>query len=304
MTQAARRPRNGHADLRASCDLALARLAAELQADLVQMTEAVQPAGRQLAAAGGERQLAVKRDPRAALDERSALALAAEAQALEPEQAEHAEAVVQPGDVDVGRLQVGARPQVRAGAGRSRLASCPPTGPTRRARAARCRPPRPGSGTCGRSGGVLARRDDHGGGAVDRDVAVEQAQRVADHLRRRGSRRCVRSPCITAFGLSWALRRAFSAIAANCSRVVPNSCMCRMPTAPSSSGRRTRRTEASTASSRRTPSGSTDTRSVASAPRGRLVQRAVDEHVAAQAEATAMQAWITARTCRALSGPP
>ena len=82
--------------------LALAGLAAHLEDGLVDEAEAVEPAGRQLAAVGVERQLALARDAVAALDERAALALAAEAERLEPRHGEEAEAVVELGDVDVG----------------------------------------------------------------------------------------------------------------------------------------------------------------------------------------------------------
>ncbi len=60
-------------------------------------------------------QLAVAGDPVPALDERAALALAAEAERLEPGHGEEAEAVVELGDVDVGGLEVGALPEVGAG---------------------------------------------------------------------------------------------------------------------------------------------------------------------------------------------
>ena len=62
-------------------DLAVAGLAPHLRRAFVQEAVAVQPAGRELAAVGVERQHAVARDALAALDERAALADAAEARA-------------------------------------------------------------------------------------------------------------------------------------------------------------------------------------------------------------------------------
>ena len=55
--------------------LTLARVSAQLEAGLVEVAEAVQPTGRQLATAGRQRQLAGQADALAALDERAALAL-------------------------------------------------------------------------------------------------------------------------------------------------------------------------------------------------------------------------------------
>ena len=52
----------GDADLGVARDLAVAGLAPELHARLVDEAEAVQPAGRELAAVGVERELAVERD--------------------------------------------------------------------------------------------------------------------------------------------------------------------------------------------------------------------------------------------------
>ena len=63
----------------------------------------MEAAGGELAAVGVERELAVAGDAAAALEERAALALAAEAERLEPRQRDEAEPVVQLGDVDVGR---------------------------------------------------------------------------------------------------------------------------------------------------------------------------------------------------------
>ncbi len=95
--------------------LALARLTPELHARLVEEAVAVQPTGRELAAVGVEREHAVAGDALAALDERSRLALAAEPHRLEPRHRDEREAVVHLGELHVGRLQVGAGPQLRAG---------------------------------------------------------------------------------------------------------------------------------------------------------------------------------------------
>src|SRR5512132_2352398 len=64
--------------------LAVAGLAPQLEARLVDEPEAVQPPRRQLAAVGVERQLAVERDAVPALDERARLPLAAEPERLQP----------------------------------------------------------------------------------------------------------------------------------------------------------------------------------------------------------------------------
>src|SRR5262249_58595196 len=106
--------------------LALAGFSAQLQARLVQVSEAVQATGRELTAARRERQLAGQADALAALDERAALTLAAELQTLEPVQGEHGEAVVELGAVDVGRLEIRARPQMLACAHRGGGGHVPP----------------------------------------------------------------------------------------------------------------------------------------------------------------------------------
>jgi hypothetical protein len=81
--------------------LAITALAPRLRARLVEEAIAVQPARRQLAAAGVQRRLPVTRDPRAALDERPALTRAAEPKRLEPGQRDEAEPVVELGHVDL-----------------------------------------------------------------------------------------------------------------------------------------------------------------------------------------------------------
>src|SRR5690606_22820534 len=97
---AAQRPAagRGHRDLGIARHLPRAALAPQLHARLVQEAVAVQPPRRELTAVRVERNLAVERDARAALDERPALPLAAEAERLEPRHREEAEAVVALGD--------------------------------------------------------------------------------------------------------------------------------------------------------------------------------------------------------------
>ena len=170
-------------DLDVLRDLALAGLAAQLEDGLVDEPEAVEPAGRQLAAVGVERQLALAGDAVAALDERAALALAAEAERLEPRHGEEAEAVVELGDVDVAGLEVGALPEVGAGVAgghRRGVVELVPRRPAPERRADRLE----ASDRVVDVGGVLGGRHDHGGGAVDRRVAVEEAERRGDHARR------------------------------------------------------------------------------------------------------------------------
>src|SRR4051794_33409241 len=73
-----------------SHDLPLAGLAPQLRARLVEEAIAVEASGRELAAVRVERQQPVARDALSAFDERSALALAAEAESLEPAQRDEA----------------------------------------------------------------------------------------------------------------------------------------------------------------------------------------------------------------------
>ena len=163
--------------------MAVAALAAQLHDRFVQEAETVQPAGRELPAVRVERQLAVERDPLAALDERPALAAPAEAERLEPRHREPAEAVVQLGDVDVAGAQIGARPHVRGGVACRHRRHVVPLVPRR---------PAPQRGAdrfdaCDRMvdrGRVLGGRHDHRGRPVDGNVAVEQAERGGDHAGR------------------------------------------------------------------------------------------------------------------------
>src|SRR5690606_4480950 len=94
-----------HRHLGIARHLPLAALAPQLHARLVQEAVAVQAAARELTPVRVERELAVERDARAALDEGAALALAAEAERLEPGHREEAEAVVALGHVHVGGAQ-------------------------------------------------------------------------------------------------------------------------------------------------------------------------------------------------------
>src|SRR6476620_10335770 len=107
---AAARP--DHADLGRRGDLPVARLAPHLRRALVQEAVAVQPSGRQLAAVRVERQPAVTRDPRAALDERSALADIAQAERFHPRHRQPGKAVVELRHLHVGGFEIGARPQL------------------------------------------------------------------------------------------------------------------------------------------------------------------------------------------------
>src|SRR6185437_13412313 len=76
-------------------DLALAALTTELHAGLVNEGEPVQSPARELAPRGVEREQSVTSDVGASFNERAALAAAAEAEGLEPDDGEHAEAVVE-----------------------------------------------------------------------------------------------------------------------------------------------------------------------------------------------------------------
>ena len=98
---------------RASGDLALARLAAQLADRLVDQAHAVGAAVRELAAVRVERDHAVAGDVLAAVEEVLGLADTAEAQRLQPGQAVEAEPVVQLGDVDIAGAQRRSGPQVR-----------------------------------------------------------------------------------------------------------------------------------------------------------------------------------------------
>ena len=155
-------------------------LAAQLHARLMDETEPVEPAARQLTPGGVEREHPQARDGGPVLDEGPALAPAAEPQRLQPHHGEDGEAVVELGHVHIGRPEVGPLPHggggVASGHG-GRVVELVPTGP----------PPQRGShgvhmaGRTGRVGGVVAVGDHERGGPVARGVAVEQAQRGGDH---------------------------------------------------------------------------------------------------------------------------
>ena len=81
--------------------------AAQLQDGFVDDPVAVHAPGRELAPVGVERQLAVEGDALAALDEGPGLAVAAQAEGLEPGEGEEREPVVELGDVDIARARVG-----------------------------------------------------------------------------------------------------------------------------------------------------------------------------------------------------
>ena len=168
-------------------DLTRTAVAAQLHARFVQHPVAVHAAGRQLTAVGVERQLAVERDPRRALHERARFAVAAQTERLEPREREEREAVVELGDVDVGRARDRCGPTSRP-----RL---PPTPSSGSRGACTSRPP-PGappiastrSGWFGQSAACVGGRDHERDRPVDRHVAVEQAERRRDRARARGSR--------------------------------------------------------------------------------------------------------------------
>ena len=71
----------GHCDLRTG-DLATPRMTPELRHRLVEQPKTVETPGRQLPPVGVERQLAIKVDPPAAIDERASLAFVTEPQRL------------------------------------------------------------------------------------------------------------------------------------------------------------------------------------------------------------------------------
>src|SRR4051794_12867731 len=100
----AARGRHAHLGLAATGPhhLTFAGLAPQLGARLVEEAVAVQPSRRQLPAVRVQREQAVPRDPLAALDEGTALALPAEAEGFEPAERDEAEAVVELRHVDVG----------------------------------------------------------------------------------------------------------------------------------------------------------------------------------------------------------
>ena len=91
----------------------------------MQEAVAVEPAGRELTARGVEREGPVAGDTGTAFDEGPALARPAELQRLEPEHGQVAEPVIDLGDVDVGRGEVGAAPHLRRGIGADNARSGP-----------------------------------------------------------------------------------------------------------------------------------------------------------------------------------
>src|SRR5262249_40931075 len=135
------------------------------------------PPARELAAPGVGRERAAELEP-AALDEGAALAPATEPERLDPGEGEEAEAVVELRRVHVGGLEVRPRPQLRPGVARRHGGQVLPLIPAR-------------SRSHGRPDGVDAHggmwqvardvrpRDDHGGRAIARRVAVVEPERPA-----------------------------------------------------------------------------------------------------------------------------
>src|SRR5215471_14692003 len=68
---------------------------------------------RELAAVGVQRQHTIAGDPRTTLDERAGLAVTAYPQRFQPREGEKCETVIQLGKVEVGGLQLRARPHLR-----------------------------------------------------------------------------------------------------------------------------------------------------------------------------------------------
>jgi E-phenylitaconyl-CoA hydratase len=152
--------------------------AAQLEDGLVDDPVAVHAPGRELAAVGVERQFAVEGDALPALDEGACLAVAAQAEGLEPGEREEREPVVELGDVDIARREAGAAPHLRRRVGRGHLGVVGPLVPASLAgRPADRRDP---DGRVRAVTGPVGRGDHQGDGAVDRNIAVEQAQRVRD----------------------------------------------------------------------------------------------------------------------------
>ncbi len=104
-----------HRHLGAARDLALVAAFPQLDARFVQESVAVQASGRQLTAVRVQGDVPVEGDPFAPVDEWTTFAVTAEAQRFEPRQRDEAEPVVQLGDVDISRLQIGAGPHHRRG---------------------------------------------------------------------------------------------------------------------------------------------------------------------------------------------
>ena len=190
--------------------------APQLHHRFVSKTEPVQAARADLAAEGVERQLAVERDALASLDEPAAFADRAKAERLEPGDRLKTEPVIELRRVDVGRLVVGALPQI--GAGRDSRPSTPPDPscgarpcpPWRRCGSA-CTRPRRSRRPPRRSARSRRRYSDRNrkGTAASRSSAPTIYSSIVS-----GSRTSAR-------GLSNALARSVSAICASCSRVRP-----------------------------------------------------------------------------------
>ena len=85
---------------------------AQLRARFVQHPVSVHAPRGELPAVGVQRELPVEAEPLAALDVRARLALTADPEGLEPHQREEREAVVELGEVEVARPELGAAPQL------------------------------------------------------------------------------------------------------------------------------------------------------------------------------------------------
>jgi len=145
--------------------------------------EPVEPPSRQLTAVGVQRQLTIECDSPAALDEGPDSPLPQKPRCFEPRHREEAEAVVQLHDIDIGRLEIGTRPEVSPGVTRCIVVmssnwsttaghgSAVPTASTRGD---------PG----GRLSSVLDRRHHESRGAVDRTSQFEQTEGRRDHAGR------------------------------------------------------------------------------------------------------------------------
>ena len=144
---------------------------------------AVEASGRELAAVGVDRQLAVARDARATVDERAALPHLAEAERLDPRHRDEREPVVGLEQLHVARLQVGAGPHLRGRVAvrhRREVVELVPRRAAVNRRTDRLDPQRRLAQILG---AVDARHDDRGA-AVAGNVAVVEAERRRDHAGR------------------------------------------------------------------------------------------------------------------------